>query len=134
MAIVVDEYRAVAGVVTIEDALEEIVGEIADETDPDEEIELIRTDERTLEVDGRVHIDELNEQYGLMLPEPEELVTELRLFLENVDVKATVFRSNHASNYVPLAGRLPKDKQRLLDELDSAIRQHRFKPEFMRGL
>jgi radical SAM superfamily enzyme YgiQ (UPF0313 family) len=68
------------------------------------------------------------------LPEPEELATELRLFLENVDVKATVFRSNHASNYVPLAGRLPKDKQRLLDELDSAILDHRFKPEFMRGL
>ena len=67
MAIVVDEYRAVAGVVTIEDALEEIVGEIADESDTEEELELIRVDEKTLEVDGRVHLDELNEQYGLML-------------------------------------------------------------------
>lgn len=75
MAIVVDEYRAVAGVVTIEDALEEIVGEIADESDAEEEVELIRTDERTLEVDGRVHVDELNEQYGLRLTEPEEFDT-----------------------------------------------------------
>jgi CBS domain containing-hemolysin-like protein len=75
MAIVVDEYRAVTGVVTIEDALEEIVGEIADETDTEEEVELIRTDETTWEVDGRVHIDELNEQYGLRLSETEEFDT-----------------------------------------------------------
>lgn len=68
------------------------------------------------------------------LPSPEELALELRLFLEHVDVKATVFRSNHASNYVPLAGRLPKDKERLVAELDSAIRHHRFKPEYLRGL
>jgi radical SAM superfamily enzyme YgiQ (UPF0313 family) len=68
------------------------------------------------------------------LPEPAEFAAELRLFLEQVDVKATVFRSNHASNYVPLAGRLPKDKERLVAELTEAIRHHRFKPEYLRGL
>ena len=68
------------------------------------------------------------------LPSPEEFALELKLFLEHVDVKATVFRSNHASNYVPLAGRLPKDKERLIAELDSAIANHRFKPEYLRGL
>ena len=68
------------------------------------------------------------------LPAPEEFAAELKLFLENVDVKATVFRSNHASNYVPLEGRLPKDKPRLIAELDSAIKNHRFKPEYLRGL
>ena len=68
------------------------------------------------------------------LPEPAEFAAELRLFLERVDVKATVFRSNHASNYVPLAGRLPKDKERLVAELSEAIKHHRFKPEYLRGL
>jgi len=68
------------------------------------------------------------------LPEPAEFAAELRIFLERVDVKATVFRSNHASNYVPLAGRLPKDKARLVAELTEAIRHHRFKPEYLRGL
>ena len=68
------------------------------------------------------------------VPEPAEFAAELRLFLEQVDVKATVFRSNHASNYVPLAGRLPRDKDRLVAELTEAIRHHRFKPEYMRGL
>ncbi len=68
------------------------------------------------------------------LPEPAEFAAELRLFLEELDVKATVFRSNHASNYVPLAGRLPKDKERLVSELTEAIKHHRFKPEYLRGL
>lgn len=75
MAIVVDEYRTMAGVVTIEDALEEIVGEIADELDTDEEIDLVRVDQVTVEADGRVHIDELNELYGLNLPESDEFDT-----------------------------------------------------------
>ena len=68
------------------------------------------------------------------LPEPAEFAAELRLFLEQVDVKATIFRSNHASNYVPLAGRLPRDKERMVAELTEAIRNHRFKPEYLRGL
>jgi radical SAM superfamily enzyme YgiQ (UPF0313 family) len=68
------------------------------------------------------------------LPEPAEFAAELKLFLEQADVKATVFRSNHASNYVPLAGRLPRDKDRLVAELTEAIKLHRFKPEYMRGL
>jgi radical SAM superfamily enzyme YgiQ (UPF0313 family) len=68
------------------------------------------------------------------LPGPEEFAAELRLFLRNTEVKATVFRSNHASNYVPLAGRLPKDRERMLAELDDAIMHHRFKPEYLRGL
>jgi len=68
------------------------------------------------------------------LPSPEEFAAELRLFLENVTVKATVFRSNHASNYVPLEGRLPKDKARMVAELDAAICHHHFKPEYLRGL
>jgi putative hemolysin len=75
MAIVVDEYRAVAGVVTIEDALEEIVGEIADESDTEEEVDLVRLDDTTLEVDGRVHIEELNEQFGLMFPQADDFDT-----------------------------------------------------------
>ncbi|MFO7674726.1 MAG: radical SAM protein [bacterium] len=68
------------------------------------------------------------------LPSPEEFALELKLFLENVTVPATVFRSNHASNYVPLAGRLPKDRDRLVAELAAAIEHHRFRPEYLRGL
>ena len=67
MAIVVDEYGGTAGVVTMEDLLEEIVGEIQDEYDLEEKpIQLI--DDRTALVNGRTHIDEVNEILGLQLP------------------------------------------------------------------
>ncbi len=74
------------------------------------------------------------ERGEFQLPSPEELAMELKVFLEQVDVKGSVFRSNHASNYVPLGGRLPKDKERLVAELEAAIMYRRFKPEYLRGL
>ncbi len=77
MAVVIDEYGGTAGIVTIENVLEEIVGEIHDEHDPEvaEEPSLTEIDERHTEVDGRYHIDDLNERLGLSLPEDEEFDT-----------------------------------------------------------
>lgn len=77
LAIIVDEYGGTAGLATIEDVLEELVGEIHDEHDPDDESEpeLTAIDERQAVVDGRFHIDDLNEQLGLSLPEDEEYDT-----------------------------------------------------------
>jgi radical SAM superfamily enzyme YgiQ (UPF0313 family) len=68
------------------------------------------------------------------LPDPAGFLKELRLFLENTNVKATVFRSNHASNYLALAGRLPKDKVRLIQAIDDALEHGRLRPEWSRGL
>ncbi|MFV1963850.1 MAG: hemolysin family protein [Pirellulaceae bacterium] len=75
LAIVVDEYRSVAGVVTIEDVLEEIVGEIVDESDKDEEELIRKIDETTSEVLGLAHVDMVNQHLGLDLPEPEDCDT-----------------------------------------------------------
>ena len=70
MAIVVDEYGGTAGLVTIEDLLEEIVGDIMDEYDVEEPmIEIL--DEKTAIVDSRMPVDEVNEQMDLSLPEEE---------------------------------------------------------------
>jgi len=67
MAVVVDEYGATQGIVTLEDVIEEIVGEIEDEYDlPDESVE--RIDETTIRVGGTFPIDDFNEQFGTELP------------------------------------------------------------------
>jgi magnesium and cobalt transporter len=75
MAVVLDEYGGTAGVVTIEDVLEEIVGEIADEYDRAEPALMKRIDRKTAEVDGRLHIDDLNDTFGLDIPEDEDYDT-----------------------------------------------------------
>ena len=69
IAVVLDEYGGTAGIVTIEDVIEEIVGEIADEYDQSEPVLMQRIDERTIEADGRMYIDDLNDALDLEIPE-----------------------------------------------------------------
>lgn len=68
MAIVVDEFGGVRGLVTLEDVIEEIVGEIDDEHDQ-EESELRIIDERTVLVDAKIDIEEVEAHFGVIMPE-----------------------------------------------------------------
>jgi len=70
MAVVVDEYGAMEGIVTLEDVLEEIVGEIEDEFDlPDTSVE--RIDENRIRIDGTYTIDDFNEEFGTELEQED---------------------------------------------------------------
>ena len=66
---------------------------------------------------------------------PEEIMFEIREFIENVEVTNCVFRSNHASNYMALAGTLPQDKNKLIRDIDLALKgKYKYKQEEYRRL
>ncbi len=71
IAIVLDEYGGTAGLVTFEDILEELVGEIADEHERPPESSIKRIDPRTYEIDARVRVEEINDDLNLDLPDDE---------------------------------------------------------------
>lgn len=68
IAVVLDEFGGVSGLVTIEDVLEEIVGEIDDEFDQKSEETIRKIDDDTCEALGRAHVDEINSEMGFELP------------------------------------------------------------------
>jgi CBS domain containing-hemolysin-like protein len=75
MALLVDEYGAIAGLVTIEDVLEEIVGEIADEYDTDEVAPVEELGDRQFRVSARLPIEDLGELYEMEFPEDLDVDT-----------------------------------------------------------
>src|SRR5262249_15349295 len=69
MAIVIDEYGTMEGIVTLEDLLEEIVGEITDEFDEPEEERFERVDDDTVRIEGTMTIDDFNDEFEADLPD-----------------------------------------------------------------
>ena len=80
MAVVIDEYGGTAGVVTLEELVEEIVGQLSDELVPDEQ-PVIQLDEKTVEMDAQLRVDEVNDRLDLELPEGEDYETVAGLVL-----------------------------------------------------
>jgi putative hemolysin len=75
IAIVLNEYSGVAGLVTMEDVLEQIVGEIVDEYDTAEDTGIRQTAPGSVEVASWVRIDDLDEQFGFDFPDDEDYDT-----------------------------------------------------------
>ncbi len=89
----------------------------------------------TLTVIPGTPLGQQQERGKFKLPEQRELLAELRTFVAEARPTDAIFRTNHASNYLPLAGRLPRDRDRILGVVDAALRgEIPLRPEWSRGL
>jgi hypothetical protein len=69
------------------------------------------------------------------LIEPHEMLAELRMMIAGTNLTRGLFHANHASNYLPIRARLPRDKEAVLNLIDEALAGRvALKPEFMRAL
>jgi len=74
-------------------------------------------------------------ELGRLTPlSPRESLEELRRVVERLELTDCVFRVNHASNYASIGGTLPADKQKILGQIDAALKREGYRPEWMRGL
>jgi radical SAM superfamily enzyme YgiQ (UPF0313 family) len=77
-------------------------------------------------------------QSGEFIPmKPFDILKELRILIANLELSECIFRTNHASNYIPLKGTLSEDKEKLLAILDHALNnqdESQLRPHFLRGL
>lgn len=89
----------------------------------------------TLTVVPGTPMAKLQERGRFALPGTMELLREMRWFIEEAEPTDSIFRTNHASNYLPLSGRIPRDRERLLNILDQALKgKVPLVPEWARGL
>ena len=69
------------------------------------------------------------------VPNPEEIMLETRELIKNINVTNSIFRSNHASNYIALGGTLSKDRDKIIKLIDDALSgKYGYKPENLRRL
>lgn len=89
----------------------------------------------TLTVIPGTPIARLAERGAFALPDVRGMLEETRLFVAQARPTDAIFRTNHASNWLPLAGRLPRDRERMLEVLDQALEgQVPLRPAWARGL
>lgn len=80
-------------------------------------------------------IHRLAETGRFEMPSVDALMRELRVLVDRCNPTDAIFRSNHASNYLPIAGRLPRDRDAILDAIDAALAGDvALRSEWLRGL
>ena len=89
----------------------------------------------TLMVEEDTPLEKMISKGEFLILDPEEVMDEMKLMVENIDVDDCVFRSNHASNYFSFFGNLPDEKKAILNQIDRALKsKDNFKSEIFRSL
>ncbi len=90
----------------------------------------------TLMVIKRTKIYDEVKAGSLEILEPREVFEEVHTIIENLNLTHCVFRANHASNYLPVGGTLPQDKENMLQKIENILEMENvsFKPEWLRAL
>ena len=114
MAIVVDEYGGVSGLVTIEDVIEQIVGEIDDEFDVEDDLNIRKEADRQYTVRGVTRIDEFNEYFGSDLSEEEGFDTVAGLLMKQL---GRLPRRGESANINGFEFRVARADRRRIDAL-----------------
>ncbi len=125
-AVVLDEYGSTSGIVTLEDVLEELVGEMADEHDADEPAMLKKIDDKTVDADARIRIEDLNRQAGLNLPEDagyETLAGFLTTSLARIPEKGAVYEHDK-TRYTVLDAEPQRIKRVKIEILPQPVPEH----------
>ena len=82
---------------------------------------------------GTEMYDQLN-RGEIELLNPYEVLDETELFIREVDAEGTMFRSNHASNYIALGGTLNREKDHILAQIETSRKRSKFRPDVFRGI
>ncbi len=82
---------------------------------------------------GTEMYDQLN-RGEIDLLDPHEVLDETELFIRNVDAEGTMFRSNHASNYIALGGTLNGERDKILAQIETSRKRSKFRPDVFRGI
>ncbi len=118
LAIVVDEFRTVIGVVTIEDVIEEIVGEIEDEYDKIEAKTIVAIDNRRYSALGETHIEDLNEELGIELPTSDDFDTISGLLMNRIH---DIPKVGEVAQYDGILIKVTKADQRSVHEVNVVL-------------
>ncbi|MFC1500377.1 radical SAM protein [Candidatus Zixiibacteriota bacterium] len=89
----------------------------------------------TLSVIPGLPLHRIQEKGRFELPPVLDLLREMRVMVADSEPTRALFRTNHASNYLPIEGRLPRDRERIIATIDAALRgEIPLRPEYFRGL
>lgn len=88
----------------------------------------------TLMIEPEVEMYEQLQRGEIELLSPHEVLDETQMFIEAVDAEGTVFRANHASNYIALGGTLNREKDKILAQIEQSRQHSKFRPDSYRGI